>query len=292
MPDSPSASSVEPPFRRIGPHAPASPLIISVPHAGRNYSPALLEACRLPLEKLEALEDRLVDRLVWRAVAAGATAIVADAPRAEIDLNRDEREVDAAMVTPSPSTRALLQSARTRGGLGLVPSRIAGEGPIWRQRLAAGELSRRIEQVHRPYHAAVAEALESARARFGVAVLLDCHSMPPRADGESEPGIVLGDRHGTSSAACYVESAVLIARRAGFRVARNAPYAGGYVTYRHGSPCHGVHALQLEIDRSLYLDSELRSPGPGFERVACLVAAIAHALTETALESAQPIAAE
>ena len=122
------------PFFRIGPARPVSPVVLSVPHAGRDYRPELLSAARLPKAQLETLEDRLVDRLVWRATAAGATAFIARAPRAEIDLNRDEREIDPAMIEPPLASGGLVQSARTRGGLGLVPSRIAGAGPIWRER--------------------------------------------------------------------------------------------------------------------------------------------------------------
>src|SRR5439155_16301326 len=125
MAESPSAPL---PFRRLGPECPAGPVVLSVPHAGRDYSDALLRASRLSRPRLEALEDRLVDRLVWRAVAAGAPAFIADVPRAEIDLNRDEREVDPAMVVPRPQPSPLADTPRTRGGLGLVPARLAGAG--------------------------------------------------------------------------------------------------------------------------------------------------------------------
>jgi len=277
-----------PPFRRLGPAHPATPVVLSVPHAGRDYSDALLRAARLPRPKLETLEDRLVDRLVWRAVADGATAFVADTPRAEIDLNRDEREVDPAMVVPRPRPSALADSPRTRGGLGLVPARIAGAGPIWRQRLAADELARRIERVHRPYHAALDAALAAARARFGIAVLLDCHSMPPRRAEKGEPGIVIGDRFGASIDPALAAAAEEAVRRAGFAVGRNAPYAGGHITACHGRPHERLHALQLEIDRSLYLGPDLKEPGPGFDRVAHLIAAVAAALAEAALASARP----
>lgn len=289
MPDSP----VEPPFRRVGPEIPVSPVVLSVPHAGRHYSDALLRASRLPREKLEILEDRLVDRLIWRAVAAGASAIVALSPRAEIDLNRDEREIDPSTIVPPPSSRSVLQSPRTRGGLGLIPSRIAGAGSIWLHRTPQDEVRRRIEQVHRPYHAALAEALDRARTSFGVAILLDCHSMPTRhPDTSGEPALVFGDRHGSSIAPELLEAALSAARTAGFTAACNSPYAGGYITSRHGNPASGIHGVQLEIDRSLYLDSDLRSPGPGFNRVAELVAAIAVALADRALSSKFAIAAE
>src|SRR3954471_22424146 len=283
-------SSRQQPFRRLGPHQPASPVVLSVPHAGRGYSEALLDAARLPRRKLEVLEDRLVDRLVWRAVAAGAGAIIADAPRAEIDLNRDERELDPALIVPRPREIAWFQSARTRGGLGLVPDRIAGAGPIWRQRLSADELAWRVETIHRAYHLAVDAALQAARQRCGVAILLDCHSMPPRGGGEAL--IVLGDRHGVSIAPELSDAAERAVREAGFAVARNAPYAGGHITDRHGRPSEGVHALQLEIDRAVYLGPDLRTPGSGFDAVSRLIAAVAEALARQALEPPQAIAAE
>lgn len=283
------------PFLRIGPQAPASPVVLSVPHAGRAYSPALLRASRLPRTLLESLEDRLVDRLVWRAVAAGATALIAQAPRAEIDLNRDEREVDPAMVAPPPPAGNVVPSPRTRGGLGLIPARIGGFGSIWLGRISAAELEHRIATIHRPYHAALTDALETARRRFGVAILLDCHSMPPRGSGEDQGGeaeIVFGDLHGTSIAHDFLDAAIGAAERAGFRTARNTPYAGGYITARHGRPAAGIHALQIEIDRALYLMSDLRSPGPRFDGVAHLIAAITGALAAQAAGPRQAIAAE
>jgi N-formylglutamate amidohydrolase len=281
----------QPPFLRIGPDVPASPVVISVPHAGRAYSQALLKNSRLPLKTLEALEDRLVDRLVWRAQAAGAVALIACVPRAEIDLNRDEREIDPAMVVPPPPAASILPSPRTRGGLGLIPSRINGAGAIWRHRLPMSELSRRIAEIHGPYHQALERALRAARDRFGVAVLLDCHSMPPQ-ENKAAPAIVFGDRHGTSIAADYVDAALAAARACGFEAARNMPYAGGYITARHGRPESGVHALQLEIDRARYLARDMRSPGPGFDAAAGMIAHVAAALAIKALEPPQAIAAE
>ena len=284
-------SAAEPPFLRLGPEAPASPVVLSVPHAGRAYSAALLRSSRLPLKTLESLEDRLVDRLIWRVQGTGAVVLVARAPRAEIDLNRDEREIDPSMIVPPPPSRTVLQSPRSRGGLGVVPSRISGAGPIWNQRLPAHELSRRIAAIHAPYHAALEVALLQARHRFGSAILLDCHSMPPREFGGG-PGIVFGDRHGTSIAPSLETAAIRAAEAAGYEVACNAPYAGGYITARHGQPDAGIHALQIEIDRSLYLDAELREPGPGFDQVARMLEAVVSALAAKAMEPAQAIAAE
>jgi N-formylglutamate amidohydrolase len=277
MADSPPA----PAFRRLGPDLAVSPVLLSVPHAGRLYSDSLIKAARVPLARLETLEDRLVDRLVWRAVDSGSVAIVAEAPRAEIDLNRDERELDPGMIVPRPDASAIVDSPRTRGGLGLVPARMSGAGPIWRERIPAADIARRIDKIHRPYHAALAKELAALRARFGVAILLDCHSMPPRSDGR-QAQIVLGDRHGSSMTAEFVAAAESAVRDAGFTVARNAPYAGGHITAVHGRPREAIHALQLEIDRSLYLGPDLRTPGPGFDRVSALVAAIVDALATQA----------
>ncbi len=279
-----------PPFHRIGPERPASPVVLSVPHAGRGYSAGLLRAARVPLNVLEQLEDRLVDRLVWRALGTGATAIVAQAPRAEIDLNRDERELDPAMVAPAPPSGTLLATVRTRGGLGLVPARLAGTGALWRGRMSRDELKRRVETIHRPYHAALATALAAARARFGVAVLLDCHSMPPREPGK--PGIVFGDRHGVTTDPAILAAATGAARAVGFVTGVNDPYAGGHVIERHGQPQSRVHALQIEVDRSLYLDATLREPGAGFDGVARLLAAICEAVAATAIGEPTAIAAE
>ncbi|MGE0179909.1 MAG: N-formylglutamate amidohydrolase [Sphingomonas sp.] len=281
------------PFIRVGPDRPESPIVLSVPHAGRNYSPALLAAARLHRSVLESLEDRLVDRLVWRAVEAGATAFIATAPRAEIDLNREEDEVDPALIAPAPRGRAVA-SARTRGGLGIIPSRINGAGAIWRQRIPAPEFERRLAWIHRPYHAALAAALDAARARFGGAILLDCHSMPPRrlADGMPGPQIVIGDRHGSTSAWEFREAALATARDRGFRAQLNTPYAGGHIVARHGRPAEHVHALQLEICRSAYLDVMLDRPGPGFAAMVELVAAIAAALEHRLLGPDIAIAAE
>lgn len=280
-----------PPFHRIGPARPVSPVVLSVPHAGRAYGEGLLRVARVSQAVLEGLEDRLVDRLVWRAVADGAAAVIALAPRAEIDLNRDEREVDPAMVAPSPPERDLLPTARMRGGLGLVPARLAGCGALWRGRMSREELKRRVETIHRPYHAAVADALAAARLRFGEAILLDCHSMPPRPHGKG-PDIVIGDRHGTSAGPAMRAAALDAVRRLGFSVACNDPYAGGHVTEHHGDPDAGTHALQIEIDRALYLDDGLREAGKGFDKVARLIADIAAGVGATIAGDPLPIAAE
>ena len=278
------------PFHRIGPERPVLPVILSVPHAGRDYPPSLLDSARVPVSVLEALEDRLADRLIWRAVAAGATAFVATLPRAAIDLNRDEREVDPTMVAPPPPAHSLLPTARTRGGLGLVPARLAGAGALWRGRISREELKRRVETVHRPFHAAIGAALTAAKQRFGTAILLDCHSMPPRPHGEAK--VIFGDRHGRTIAPSLLDAALAATRTLGYAAACNDPYAGGHVIERHGKPGAQVHALQIEVDRSSYLDPTLREPGPGFDSVSRLIAAVAEALNSAVIDPPAAIAAE
>ena len=285
------AESAEPPFLRVGPLAPASPVVLSVPHSGSAYSAALLAAARLPRARLETLEDPLVDRLIWRALGSGAVALVARSPRAEIDLNRDERELDPALIAPTPPPGCFEATQRTRSGLGLVPSRIAGAGGIWLNRLPQSELTRRIETIHRPYHRALERALRDARERFGAAVLLDCHSMPPRR-APLDPPVVLGDLHGASCAPGVAAAAAAAAEAAGFRTAMNAPYAGGHITCRHGRPGENIHALQIEVDRSLYLAPDLRTAGAGFDRTARMLAAVVKALACEALDPSVALAAE
>lgn len=280
-----------PPFRRVGPAAFASPVIFSVPHAGRRYSDSLLSAARISKAALQSLEDRLVDRLIWRATAAGVTALVADAPRAAIDLNRHEREMDPLAVAPPLPDLPFLQSARTKSGLGLVPSRHPTAGPIWRYRLSGADIEQRIAEIHRPFHAELAALLDEARRIFGKAILLDCHSMP-RRQGHSPPEIVIGDRHGAAAHPLFRDIALATVSEAGFRASLNQPYAGGHITATHGRPSEGVHALQLEIDRSLYLDEALQEPGPGFDRVATLVAALAASLGRAVLDDPAALAAE
>lgn len=262
------------------------PVLLSIPHAGREYDRDLLANAAQGRAALEMLEDPLVDRLCWRAIAAGPGAVIQNVPRAVIDCNRDESEVDPAAIhgiSPAPV------GPRARFGLGLVPSRTHRHGSLWRRPIDRAELTRRIEQVHRPYHAALSEALEKLVARFGAAILIDCHSMPARR-GQAE--IVVGDRHGSSAAAWVAAEAAKLARDAGFKVALNDPYAGGAIIARHGRPAGAVHAVQLEIDRSLYLKMDGRNPGVGFDRIACLMEKIATGLGNSLLDRSICDAAE
>ncbi|MDB5682750.1 MAG: N-formylglutamate amidohydrolase [Sphingomonas bacterium] len=279
---------------RLGGATPRSPVVLSVPHAGRDYPEALLANATVPRERLEGLEDRLVDALIGDAVAGGAAALIARPARCWLDLNRDEREIDPAMIDPPPLAHNVLQSAKLRGGLGLIPRRMAGARELWRAPLPAAELEARITGHHRPYHAAITAALDRARHRFGAALLMDCHSMPP-INGQpfrSTPQVVIGDRFGRTAAPHLVDRLVDVAERAGFVTTRNAPYAGGHTLDRHGRPRRGVHAVQIEIDRTLYLDRDRRSLGAGAPAMIALFAAMALAMAEELGRDGEALAAE
>lgn len=277
-------------FDLFGPDPPESPVILSVPHAGREYPLELRAALRAPLAALSALEDRHVDH-VARAARGSETMLVQRTARAWIDLNRAESERDPKLDDGAAAAAQPLQSAKVRAGLGLVPRRTALTGDLWRRRLSGEEVDRRVALDHRPYHAALGSALAAARRRFGTAVLLDLHSMPPVA-GRGCAQVVLGDRFGRAAASRFVHRLEGEIERAGLRAALNTPYAGGHILDRHARPSAGIHAIQLELDRALYLDRRLDAIGPGFDATVALVRNLIAALAVEAMASPAELAAE
>ena len=266
------------------PHA-AVPVLLSVPHSGRDYPDWLIANAARGRQALEALEDPLVDRLAWRAIARGIGAVVAHAPRAAIDCNRAADEIDPSVITDAGSEAV---GARARGGLGIIPSRSLPHGRLWRQPIDRDELELRLAEAHASFHGALSGQLDRLAATHGRALLIDCHSMPHRS---GQANIILGDRHGASAAPWLAGEAARIARDDGWSVAFNDPYAGGHVVERHGRPERGIHALQVEIDRSCYLAPDMRSPGPGFDRAARLIETLAFGLG-AALAAPDALAAE
>ncbi|QIQ88074.1 MAG: N-formylglutamate amidohydrolase [Erythrobacter sp.] len=268
------------------------PVVIAVPHAGRVYPGETLAAMHdVRLSQLR-LEDRLVD-LVAEEVArlTGAALLVAHAPRALLDLNRAEDDVDWGMVEGgrppgTPEEGQGRSNRRARSGLGLVPRRLPGFGEIWNRPLARGEIEGRIERIHRPYHALLERELRRVRAQWGAALLVDLHSMPPlrlQAGESRAPHYVIGDRFGASCDARLVARAFRYLDAEGCASAHNRPYAGGYVLDRHAAPARGLHALQVELCRSAYLDVDLAEPAPGLLPVARMIAGLVRELgAETA----------
>lgn len=262
------------------------PVLLSVPHAGRDYPEWLIALCKGGAPALHALEDPMVDDLVEGAINQGVGAVIARTPRAAIDCNRAEDEIDPTVVRSGPLPAL---SARARGGLGIVPGRTATHGLLWRQPIPRHELEERLTQAHRPYHRTIEEALSGLLHEFGCALLLDCHSMPPPDGG---PSVIIGDRYGQSAGPWVTSEAVKIVTSMGFRAGVNQPFAGGHVVQRHGAPSRGVHALQIEIDRRLYLQQNFARRGPGFGKVSRLFEQLAFRLGQFLLDRRFSEAAE
>lgn len=235
-------------------------VVVSVPHAGRDYPTCVAARLALPLQDVRVLEDRLADRVAFEALQRGHRIIIARTPRLMIDLNRAETDFDPATITGAVGTSAQ-PSARARGGLGLIPDRLWGLGNLWNEPITAAELASRIKTFHRPYHDALERALTRAHARHGSTLLVDLHSMPPLA-GRHAADVVIGDRLGKTAAPEIVEAARAHLSDSGLRVAINTPYAGGHIIERHAAPHAGRHAIQIEFDRRLYLDAKMVDVGP------------------------------
>jgi N-formylglutamate amidohydrolase len=255
------------------PAAPPTALVFASPHSGRIYPDDMMAAARLSAEAIRGSEDAFVDQIIAGAPDLGAAVIRARLARAYIDLNREPWELDPAMFEDELPAFAQGRSARVAAGLGTI-ARVASEGkPIYARKLTFAEAKARVDLAHRPYHDALDRLLAAARATHGVAILIDWHSMPAaaargqRARGGGPCDIVLGDRFG---AACSPKLTGLVERELeamGYRVARNAPYAGGYTTEHYGRPARRTHALQIEINRALYMNEVTREPTEGLERL-------------------------
>lgn len=265
-----SIGDFDPPFTILEPVAHLSPVVFNVPHAGRVYPQSFLDSARLGPLALRRSEDAWVDRLFAGVVQLGAPLMVAHFPRAYLDLNREPGELDPRLFREPPPPDANTRSARVAGGLGTIP-RVVGDGQeIYSGRISLESGLARVESLYRPYHRALGLLLDRTVARFGCAVLVDCHSMPAPAGGRRgpPPDIVLGDRFGMSCAPALIAFLESGFRRHGYQVVRNRPYAGGFITEHYGAPAIGRHALQVEINRTLYMDDATLAPDEGFDPLA------------------------
>jgi N-formylglutamate amidohydrolase len=263
-----------PPFEIIEPAQLTSPVVLNSPHSGRIYSSRFLASSRLDPMTLRRSEDAFVDRLFRDCVRFGMPLMHAHFPRAFLDLNREPYELDPRMFDGRLPNFANTRSLRVAGGLGTIP-RVVGEAhEIYARRLPVDEASHRIEKLYKPYHRSLRRLLARAVDTFGVSVLIDCHSMPSSAyhyspkDERIKSDFVLGDRFGTSCAQCLIDVAEYELRRLGYSVQRNKPYAGGFITENYGNPSAGNHALQIEVNRALYMDERAIEPGPKFTGLA------------------------
>ncbi|MBB99547.1 MAG: N-formylglutamate amidohydrolase [Rhodobacteraceae bacterium] len=255
-------------FEVLHPAEQSVPFVFNSPHSGRHYPDAFLRASRLDKIAIRRSEDAFVDELFQHVVPLGAPLLKARFPRAYLDVNREPYELDPKMYDDRLPSYANIRSIRVAGGLGTI-ARVVGEAQeIYQGRLCVREALTRIETIYKPYHQTLRRLLAQTHVAFGYAVLIDCHSMPSAiktTDGGPRPDFILGDRYGTSCAAQLVDAATEALRDMGYRVSRNKPYAGGFITEHYGRPVKGLHALQVEINRGLYMDETKTLKHAGFD---------------------------
>nr|WP_183311355.1 N-formylglutamate amidohydrolase [Devosia subaequoris] len=263
----------QPAFETIRPRRLVAPVVFNSPHSGRVYPERFLAMARLDHLSIRQSEDAYVDELFGRAPHLGAPLLRAHFPRAYLDVNREPWELDPTMFVEPLSDRFNTSSPRVAAGLGTLARVVAENKPIYRERLTLEDARMRIEGIYHPYHAALQKLLSESVAKFGLGVLIDCHSMPRlgRHGERATPDIVLGDRYGTTCAGPLVDLVETIFASAGLRVARNRPYAGGFCTRAYGRPQHGVHALQIEISRHLYMNEVTLEKNADFDAIKSLV---------------------
>ena len=242
--------------------------VFSSPHSGREYSAQFLQMAVLDRHVIRSSEDAFVDRLFDMAPAMGAPLLAARVPRAFIDLNRAADELDPALIE---GIARAPHNPRVSSGLGVIPRVVAGGRAIYRGKLTLAEAEARITRHWHPYHQALRRLMDQTVAAFGQAVLIDCHSMPHEAieaharPGQHKPEVVLGDRFGAAAGREVMERVEAAFAGAGFRVVRNAPFAGAYIAQAYGRPSRGCHVVQVEIDRALYMDEARIVPNAGFD---------------------------
>lgn len=268
-----AAARLEPPFEILAPETQTAPLVVASPHSGDRYPPDFVARSRLDFATLRRSEDSFVDALFAAAPEIGAPLIRALFPRAYVDPNREPFELDPTMFDGPLPDYVNSRSPRVAAGLGTIARVVANGEAIYRSRLNFADAERRVADCYRPYHLALRGLLDATRARFGVAMLVDCHSMPSiggpmeRDSGSNRVEIVLGDCHGVSCDRRLTDLADRMLRSMGYAVTRNAPYSGGFTTQHYGRPADGVHALQIEINRALYMDEARYCHAAGFAAV-------------------------
>jgi len=270
-------------------------VVFASPHSGRAYAPSFLRQTVLDEHAIRSSEDAFVDRLFDSAPGHGAVLIAATVPRACVDLNRGEDELDPALID---GVRKTMLNPRVASGLGVIPRVVANGKAIYSGKITRTEAEHRIAGCWRPYHAALRARLDEAHALFGQAILVDCHSMPHEAmeaatrAGKNRPDVVLGDRFGASAAEAVVTEIEAAFCEAGFTVARNMPFAGAYVTQHYGRPSAGYHTVQVELDRALYMDERRIRPNAGFDRLKRALDGVIARIAAIGRPADQPLAAE
>ena len=282
---------LEPPFEILEPAEWQGPVVFNSPHSGNIYPPAFLSAARLDLAQLRRSEDSFVDQLFTGVVRQGFPLMRAHFPRCYVDVNREPYELDPRMFDGRLPSFANTRSMRVAGGLGTVARVVGDAQEIYHQRIPVDDALRRIEGLYKPYHRALRRLVTRVHRDFGTAILVDCHSMPSLAGSRDErprADIVLGDRYGTSCVAGVTDVVETTLHDLGYSVSRNKPYAGGFITEHYGNPPAGLHAIQLEINRALYMDERQFEPIASFGRLAADLEALADRIALIPLEELRP----
>jgi N-formylglutamate deformylase len=267
-PSTPSPETIQPPVVVQHPACQTAPVVFASPHSGRDYPAHFVSQARLNMAGLRRSEDSFVDELFQAAPDFGAPLVCASFPRAFCDVNREAWELDPAMFDGPLPDWVNTTSPRVGAGLGTIARIVASGEPIYRGKLAFTEAQSRVEHYWQPFHDMLHEQIAQTRARFGQCLLVDCHSMPGLSQSQRERAdVVLGDAHGTACAPRVIRLMEQALMGMGFRVRRNDPYAGGYITRHYGRPREGVHAVQVELCRSLYMDEKRIERLAGFSAV-------------------------
>ena len=285
---------LSPPFVIVEPSAWRAPIIFNSPHSGSVYPDEFLSASRIDLPALRRSEDSFMDELIGGLSHRGFPTVRVNFPRSYVDVNREPYELDPRMFLGRLPSFANTRSMRVAGGLGTIP-RVVGDGQeIYRERLSVDDALARIEALYKPYHRALRRLINKAHQAFGTVVMVDCHSMPSigvSRDEPRRPDVVIGDRYGTSCAPLLADMVEETMSRLGYSVGRNKPYAGGFITEHYGNPASGLHAIQLELNRAIYMDERRRERGPRFAQVIGDFATLADALAAVPLGDLGPFQA-
>src|SRR5438477_3948133 len=287
-------SELSSPFDIAEPARWRAPIIFNSPHSGTVYPHEFLVTTRIDMATLRRSEDSFMDELIAGLAAGGFAVMRVNFPRSYVDVNREPYELDPRMFHGRRPSFANTRSMRVAGGLGTIP-RVVGDGQdIYGDRLAVEDALRRIESLYKPYHRALRRLIGKVHDLFGAAILIDCHSMPSVGVSREEPrrpDIVIGDRYGTSCSPVVPDVVEHTMARLGYSIGRNKPYAGGFITEHYGNPGSGLHAIQIELNRAIYMDERSRERSTRFAQVAEDLKILANACAAIPLDDLGPFQA-
>jgi N-formylglutamate deformylase len=285
---------LSPPFEIVEPADWRAPIIFNSPHSGSVYPAEFLNASRIDVTALRRSEDSFMDELINGLSYRGFPVVRVHFPRSYVDVNREPYELDPRMFNGRLPSFANTRSMRVAGGLGTIP-RVVGDGQeIYRERLDVDDALTRIEALYKPYHRALRRLINKVHQTFGTVILVDCHSMPSIGISREEPrrpDIVVGDRYGTSCAGILAETVEDTFAGLGYSLGRNKPYAGGFITEHYGNPASGLHAIQIELNRAIYMDERRRERTARFDQIAADFTVLADALAKIPLDILGPFQA-